>query len=201
MRTKRVTLWRLLPFPGFKRVTVAPITVRGFREAMRIGLARLLEFAAECDGKPTAEQAETALGDPATVAGLADLICRQERPGFFRRWHSHANVVRLMGASWEVENDPGWKRILGLIDLTGERVKRGGGLVCDIAAICRLYSLSPPQVLEWTMQDFLDTADCVTTSARAAEEAELLDDPTMDPEAKPTPLTNVPPGRGKVWVN
>jgi len=201
MRARRVTLFRVLPFPSFKRVTVARITVRGFREAMKIGLARVLEFSARLSEAPTPEAALESLGDPATVAALADLVCIGQRPRFFRRWHSQKNAVRLMRASQEVEGDGGWTRILALIDWTGERVKRGGGLVADIGNLCKLYRTTPVEIFNMTMQDFLDTCDCITMAAKAAEEAEFLDDPTMDPEAKPTPLTNVPPGRGKVWVN
>lgn len=196
---KRVTLFRLLPFPSFKRVTMGRITVRGFREAVRIGLARLLEFAAEHDGKPTPEQMQFALGDPATAAALADLICHGQARGFFRRWHSHRNLVRLMGASWEVENDPGWTRMFALIDWTGEKVKKGGGLVMDIAALCRLYSVTPLEILGWTMQDFLDVCDCVSAGAKAAQDAEMREDPTLDPEAEPTPLRG--DLGGKVYVN
>jgi len=198
---RRVVLFRLLPFPSFRRVTVARITVRGFREAMKIGIARVLEFSAGLPEALTPEAALESLGDPATIAALADLVCTGQRPRFFRRWHSQKSAVRLMRASREVEGDGGWTRILALIDWTGEKVKRGGGLVADIGNLCKLYRTTPVEVLNMTMQDFLDTCDCVTSSAKAAEEAELLDDPTMDPEAKPTPLTNVPPGRGKVWVN
>ena len=202
MRAKRITLFRLLPFPSFKRVTVARITVRGFREAVKVGLARVLEWSTALPGKPTPEAAMESLGDPATVAALADLVCVGEAPRFFRRWHSQKNAVRIMRASREVEGDGGWTRILALIDWTGEKVKRGGGLVADIAALCGIYkNLTPLDVLDMAMQDLLDLCDCVTLSAKAAEGAEFLDDPTMDPEAKPTPLSGVPPGRGKVWVN
>jgi hypothetical protein len=199
----KVTLFRLLPFPSWKRVTVARITVRGFREALRVGLARLLEWSAGQPGKPTPEAGLQCLGDPTTVAALADLVCVAQRPRFFRRWHSQRNAVRLMRASREVEGvDPdGWGRMLALIDWGGERVKKGGGLVSDIAAICRIYGMTPVQVLDMPMQDFLDICDCTAGAAKAAEEAEILEDPTMDPNAKPTPLTNVPGGRGKVWIN
>lgn len=201
MRAKRITLFRLLPFPSFKRVTVARITVRGFRDAMKIGLGRVLDWSAGLPDKPTPDAALESLGNPATVAALVDLVCIGERPRFFRRWHSQKNAVRIMRASQEVEGDGGWTRILALIDWTGDKVKRGGGLVADIASVCKFYSMTPVVIFDTTMQDFLDTCDCITMAAKAAEDIELLDDPTMDPEAKPTPLTNVPPGRGKVWVN
>lgn len=201
MRGKTVTLFRLLPFPSFKRVTVARITVRGFREAVKVGLARVLEWSNELPDKPTPEAALESLGHPPTVAALADLVCVGQRPRFFRAWHSQKNAARLMNASREVEGDGGWTRILALIDWSGEKVKRGGGLVADIAAVCGIYrNLSPIEVLDMTMQDFLDLCDCVSSSAKAAEDAALLDDPTMDPEAKPTPLTNVP-GDVKVCVH
>ena len=196
---KRITLFRLLPFPWFRRVTVTRITVRGFQKAAAIGLSRLLEFGAQFDGKPTPEQAEFALGDPATVAQLADFICIGQARGFFRRWHTQRNLVRLMGASWEVENDPGWRRMLALVDFTGERVKKGGGLVMDINALCKLYGKTPPEILGWTMQDFLDTCDCVSAGAKAAVEAEMREDPTLDPNAEPTPLRG--DLGGKVYVN
>lgn len=198
---RRVVLFRLLPFPSFKRVTVGRITVRGFREAMKIGLARVLDWSAALPEKPTPDAALESLGDPATVAALADLVCLAQPPRFFRRWHSQKNAVRLMRASREVEGDGGWTRILALIDWSGEKVKRGGGLIVDISAVCKLYNRTPIDVLNWSMQDFLDTCDCITSSAKAAEDAEMLEDPTMDPEAKPTPLSSVPPGRGKAWVN
>lgn len=201
MHTKRVTLFRLLPFPSWKRVTVARITVRGFREAMKIGVARLLEFSAALPDKPTDEAALQSLGDPATVAALADLVCLGPRARFFRRWHSQRNAVRLMRASREVEGDGGWTRILALIDWTGEKVKSGGGLNVDIAAICKLYGKTPPEVLGWTMQDFLDTCDCITSAAQAAEVEALRDDPTMDPNAKPTPLSAGRIGLGKAYVH
>jgi hypothetical protein len=198
---KRVTLFRLLPFPAYKRVTVGRITVRGFREAVKIGLSRLLEFAAEHDGKPTEAEAQFALGDPATTAALADLICIGQPRGFFRRWHSQRNASRVIEASWEVENDPGWARMLALIDWTGERVKKGGGLVMDIAALCKLYSLTPLDVLTMPMQDFLDLCDCVSAGAKAARDAEMREDPTLDPEAEPTALHGLGNIGGKVYVN
>jgi len=200
--TRKTVLLRLLPFPSWKRVTVARITVRGFRAGLKIALSRVLDWSATLPGKPTPDAALESLGDPVTVAALADLVCPGERPGFFRRWHSQKNAVRLMRAIREAEGDGGWTRILALIDWTGEKVKRGGGLVADIAALCRIYpGLTPLDVLGMTMQDFLDTCDCITLATKAANDAELLDDPTMDPEAKPTPLGQGEPGRAKVWVN
>lgn len=198
---KRITLFRLLPFPSWRRVTVARISVRGFREAVKIGLSRLLEFAAEHDGKPTEAEAQFALGDPATTAALADLICVGQPKGFFRRWHSQRNASRIMGASWEVEDDPGWARMLALIDWSGEKVKKGGGLMNDVITLCKLYGMTPPQVLNMTMQDFLDTCDCVSAGAKAARDAEMREDPTLDPEAEPTSLHGLGNLGGKVYVN
>lgn len=183
-------------------VRVGRITVRGFREATRIALARVLAFSATLPGKPTPEQALACLGDEATVTALADLICVGQPRRFFSRWFSQQNAVRIMRASRDAEGDGGWQRMLDLIDWTGEKVKRGGGLVSDIAALCRIYpNLTPLDILDMAMQDFLDLCDCITAAGKAAQEAAFLEDPTMDPDAKPTPLRPGMMGGGKAWVH
>lgn len=197
---RRVVLWRILPFPAWKRVTVQRITVRGFREAVRVATEHVLGFTDRLGRKPTPEEALQSLGDPEVCDRFADLIAVGERPRFYRRWRSQGNGTRLMRASRDVEGDGGWPRLTALIDWSGERVKAGGGIGSDIRAICRIWALSPLVVLDMAMQDFLDLCDFVGQANEAAHKEAMRDDPTLDPNAEPTPLGDAG-GLGKVWIN
>jgi hypothetical protein len=191
MRTASVTLWRAIP-PFRKRVTIGPITVRSFRDAIKRMGDRVFEFARLSGGDEmlTTEQVWKALGDWECFSDIADLIVMGERRGFWKTWSTNRNASALMAGVVEVETPEGIARMWGLLDWTGERVKKGGGFNADLEIVARLDHVSPVTLFETPMRDFLDRCDLLKEAAAMGYSASHGDDPTLDPSAEPTPLPN-----------
>lgn len=189
MRTATVRLYRAVP-PFVNRVTVGPITVRAFRDGLKVMADRVFEFgkAVRQDGPLTEADVWKALGDVNVVAALADLVCIGQPRGFFKVWSSNRNLKALMRAVVEVETTDGLARIWGLLDWTGERVKKGGGFGADLETIARMDHVSPLSLFDVPMADFLDRCDLMERSAEMGYRSDAGDDPTLDPNAEPTPL-------------
>lgn len=197
MNPANVNLFRLLP-PFRLRVAVHRITVRGFIEALRLCGQRVL--ASDLDlPKATPAQILNLLGAADLCAAVADLLVDGQRPRFFLRWASDFNARRIMRASMEAEGDEGWTRICSIVDWTGKRPKAGGGLMADVGRLCKIYpGLTPVKVLAMPMQDFLDECEFVGLANDAAAGARFASDPTLDPDAEPTPLSGLPSTGGAV---
>lgn len=189
MRVARVNLYRAIP-PFVNRVTVGPITVRAFREGLKLVAGSVAEFALKVGRDVTEADVFKALGDVKVCAGIADLICLDQPRGFFEVWSNNRNLRALMRGIVEVETLDGLSQMWGLLDWSGERVKKGGGLAADIITISRVQGISPQAIFDMPMRDFLDLCDLLQLSAEMGYRAQAGDDPTLDPGAEPTPLPN-----------
>jgi hypothetical protein len=190
VRTATVRLYRAIP-PFVNRVTVGPITVRGFRDFLKRMGDGVFAFGEKIKKDALSESdVWKALGDVNVVADLADIVCVGQPRGFFKVWSSNRNLRALMRGVVEVETMDGIARIWGLLDWSGERVKKGGGFGADIETIARMDQVSPLSLFDAPMQDFLERCDLIKASAAMGYRSGAGDDPTLDPEAEPTPLPN-----------
>lgn len=191
-RSARVTLWRAYP-PFIRRVRVEPLTVRSYREAIKTICARVVEYdLIERLDKMTAEQVMVALGDVNTVSALADLLCPEAPRGFFKVWSSNYNLGAMMRGVVEVETRDGISAMWALLDWSGERVKKGGTIAADIIMIGRAFSMSPDDIFSMPMRHFLELCDLLSLSSEMAYKVSTHGDPTLDPDAPPTPLPSRP---------
>jgi len=170
MRSVRVRLWRWRP-PFCRTVAVRPITVRGFLDLVRVAARRAAEVRTLAGKDITGEDIIRAMREPEFLA-FADAVTRagsagSPEAGFLGRWLSHWNVAALLRASAAV-ND--WPRFLGCLNLTGKR-NRGGSLIGDVQAICRLFpGLDPMRMQdEWAMEDFLNFCDALNVREAPTE--------------------------------
>lgn len=188
------------------QVLVYQVTLGGFIEALRVAGQYILKFRDEVrqGGEISERDVRLALLHPEVCAAVADVLCPDQPRGWFRPWHSQKNVIRMLAAASQTSD---WGRIVKELNFPGAkgtpakeaRRKRGGGLVGDALLLGRIIGVNPQEIIDaWPLERFLDLCEAVIKDTEAAKEAELLEDPTMDPEAKPTPLI---PGLGKQWVN
>lgn len=186
------------------QVLVHQVTLGGFIEVLRVAGHKVEEFQAIVRKGEylVARDIWLALAHPEFCAGIADVLCPDRPRGWFRPWWSQANIARMIEAARATSD---WGRLVEQLRLPGPGKKpsrKSGSLYADAILLGRILSVNPQEIIDaWPMERFLDLCDAVIRDTEAAKEEEMLEDPTMDPEAKPTPLTNVLPGRGKVWVN
>jgi len=215
-RIVKVRLSRQVRGKGKKTSTrsiVVPVyqaTLGGFIEALRVAGEYVLRFRQEVrKGQDlTAHDVVMALAHPVVCSGIADVLCPGMPRGWFEPWHSQKNIERMLDGARKTSD---WGRLVAQLDLapgaeaTGAPAagkaprRRGGSLYSDAIAVARILGVNPAELIdEWPMERFLDVVDGLIRGKEAADEERLLDDPTMDPHAKPTPLI---PGLGKQWVN
>jgi len=180
------------------KVTVYQVTLHGFTEALGVAAEYVLKFRDQV--KKGAELQDTdvvmALAHPTVCNAVADVLCPDLPRGWYEPWHSKANVIRMLDAARKT-SDGG--RLVGELDFSGKKRAGKGSLYGDAILLGRILGVNAHEIIhEWPMEHFLDTCKAVIRSKEAAQEAEFADDPTMDPEAKPTPLI---PGLGKQWVH
>lgn len=179
-------------------VLVYQVTLGGFIEILRVAGQKVKEFQLQVrkGGDITPTDVRLALAHPDVCAGVADALCPDQPRDWFRRWYSQPNVARMFEAARGTSD---WSRLIAQLDFSGKKHTGKGSLESDAIMVARLLNVNPREVLyEWPMEHFLDMCEALIRQKEAAQEAEFLDDPTMDPEAKPTPII---PGCGKVWVN
>jgi len=178
---------------------VQQVTLGGFIEALRAAGAKVLAFRDQVrKGGPMSDtDVVMALAHPDVCAALADVLCAERPRGWFRPWHSQANITRMLQAT---QGTTDWGRLVAQLDFSGKkRARKGGSLHGDAILLGRILGVNPAEIIDaWPMERFLDLCEAVMQDTEAARDAEVLDDPTMDPEAKPTPLIA---GLGKAWVH
>lgn len=185
-------------------VLVYQVTLGGFQEALRVAGEYVLRFRDQVKKGAALTERDNwlALSHPDVCAGVADVLCPDQPRDWYRPWHSHDNHFRMLDAARKTSD---WSRLIAQLDFTGEKRKgrgKGGSLYGDAILLGRVLMVNPIEIIDvWPMERFLDTCEALIRNQEAAQEAEFLDDPTMDPEAKPSPLFNVPRDRGKVWIN
>lgn len=182
-----------------RTVVVYQVTLGGFIEALRVAGEQLMRFRVivRKGGKLSLRDVKLALLHPAVCIAVADVLCPREPRGWYEPWHSEKNVARMLLGAQQTSD---WGRLIGQLSLSGgkKNPKRQGDLTTDAIALARLMEVNPMEVIHgWPMERFLDLADGMIREREAAAAAEYSDDPTMDPEAKPTPLI---PGLGKQWT-
>jgi hypothetical protein len=211
-RTLKVRLSRQVRGRGKKAstrslsVTVYQVTLRGFTEAARAAASFSVRFIQEVKkGKPlTQRELYMALAHPECAAAIADVLCPSMPRGWWAPWHSVPNLARMVDAARKTSD---WWRLvceLYVVDpKDGGKAREGAGarptgLYEDAVLLARILGVNPQEVIDvWPMEHFLDVAQSLIQAKKAADEAELLADPTMDPHAKPTPLA---PGYGKQFT-
>lgn len=180
-------------------VIVLQVSLGGFIECLRAAGNKVMEFRAKVlRGRDmTDRDAILAMGHPDVCSAIADVLCPDQPRGWYRPWHSEANVRKMLQAAAQTSD---WNRLIGQLNLSGTARPGRGSLYGDALTVARILQVNPQEVLdEWSMERFLDICDELLASTRAAQEAEMFEDPSMDPEAKPTPLQ---PGLGgKVTIN
>jgi len=193
------------------QVVVRQVTLGGFQEALRVAGEAIYSFQRTMlKGGPLSGHAVgMALAMPEATVGIADVLCPDMPRGWFLLWHSERNIHRMIAAAQQTSD---WGRLIGELKLgvpgtkpaeppkkQGKKDRKGVGLYDDAIALARILGVNPREIIdEWPMERFLDMAESVVRSIEAAKDEEFLADPTMDPDAKPTPLV---PGLGKQWVN
>jgi hypothetical protein len=196
-------------------VTVYQVTLGGFIEALRVATEHVFRFqdVVKKGAEMTQHDVNLALLHPEVCKAVADVLCPDMPRGWFEPWHSQGNIQRMLDAASKTSD---WKRLIGELDFSGGAAaaaeaggkggrkpkkarKRRGTLYTDAILVSRILGVNPAEVIDgWTMERFLDVTDALVRSKEAAEEEQLLSDPTMDPDAAPSPLI---PGMGKQWVN
>jgi len=201
-------------------VTVYQVTLGGFIEALRVATEHVFRFqdVVKKGAEMTQHDVNLALLHPEVCKTIADVLCPEMPRGWFEPWHSQANIQKMLNAASKTSD---WKRLIGQLDFsggtaaaaegeavgTGKKKGRGpkkarrrrGTLYTDAILVSRILGVNPAEVIDgWTMERFLDVTDALVRSKEAAEEEEIAKDPTMDPDAEPSPLI---PGMGKQWVN
>lgn len=195
---------------GSARSIVVPVyqaTLGGFIEALRVAGEYVLRFRQEVrKGQDlTAHDVVMALAHPVVCSGIADVLCPGMPRGWFEPWHSQKNIERMLDGARKTSD---WGRLVAQLDFDGAAKRAGkgvgsrkkkGSLYGDAILLGRMLGVNPQEIIHaWPMEHFLDTVEAVLREKDAANDAELEEDPTMDPDAKPTPLI---PGLGKQWVN
>lgn len=162
--------------PGTKSVSVGPITVAGFHTLVYHAGERSMEVRMLAGREITDVDLLRALRAD-DWALFADLICRDQEPGFFTKWLSLANVEALLRASEKANN---WRRIFGCLNLDLKAPPRKGSLMDDVVAVCReIPGQSVNGLLQLPMESFMDMVETLNRDALAM-------DPTADPDALPS---------------
>lgn len=189
MKTTRAILYRM-GLPWRMTVTVGPITVGAFMGLVRAVAHKASEVRTLARRDITGEDLIRAFREPEFLA-FADAVVKGRPSEFFGAWLSTRNLLALMDASARV-ND--WRRILSCLNLSGEKPKRRGSLMGDIQIICRMFpGLDPMSVEDWPMEKFLTFCESLNLMQQG-------DDPTADPECRPTAMQGLAglPGLGIV---
>jgi hypothetical protein len=181
--------------------TVYQVTLRGFTEATRAAAHYSVRFIQEVKKgeKLTDRELRMALAHPDCAAAIADVLCPSMPRGWWAQWHSVQNLTRMIDAARKTSD---WWRLVCELKVIDPKdggkpadQARAAGLYEDAVMLARMLGVNPQEVIDgWPMEHFLDVAESLIQAKKAADEAELAADPTMDPHAKPTPLI---PGYGK----
>lgn len=208
-RTARLTLWRLTP-PFRKTVEIQRITLGGFLEVLNL-VAPKVAAAMVQKGAPLDEpEFRLALADADTWSAGADFVAVGQRVGFLHGWlrgrlsgaFARHNANALLAASRAVEGEGQWTRYLDTLQkppatpaplpAPGGAVKRrkGGGLMADALLIARTFGVLPDVVKAMALRDFLDLCDAMNGEIERGESdpESAAYDPTLDPNAEPTPI-------------
>lgn len=201
-RRATLTLWRLSP-PFRRAVEVRQITVGGFLDLVRT-VAPKAAAALVKSGRPLTDvDLIRACADADTMAGFADLVLVDQPVGFMRGWldgrlggfFARRNTDALLAACRVVEGDGQWTRFLSCLNrgTPGQDERKpkgkGGGLMADVLTVSGLLGLDPNQIRrDWFLRDFLDMCDSLNLMATARQ----YEDPTMDPDAEPSPGLAIP---------
>jgi hypothetical protein len=194
--------------------TVYQVTLGGFIEALRVATEHVFRFqdVVKKGADMTQHDVNLALLHPEVCKTVADVLCPEEPRGWFEAWHTQENITRMLDAATKTSD---WRRLIGQLQFGktveepaaegGKRKRRTkaqktkGNLFTDAILVARMLGVNPAEVIDgWTMERFLDVVDGMVRSKEAAEEEQLRADPTMDPDAEPTPLIA---GMGKQWIN
>lgn len=182
-------------------VEVLQVTLGGFIECLRAAGNKAQEFRVKVlDGAAMSERdAVMALGHPDVCAAVADALCPDQPRGWFRPWQSARNMLKMLEGARQTSD---WSRLIAQLNPAGNGPRPGrGSLYSDAITVARILGVNPQEIIDvWSMERFLDICDGMVKAADSAREAEMLEDPTMDPNAEPTPLTGGVPG-AKVYVN
>ncbi|SRR6266571_2551101 len=185
-----------------KSVVVYQVTLGGFVEALRVAGEYVFRFRNEVKkGAPLIEtEVVLALGHPNVCASMADVLCPDQPRAWYRPWHSTANLRRMLQAARQTSD---WSRLVGELDFSGKKKpgqrRRRGTLVTDAVTLARVLGVSPAEIIDaWPMERFLDVCEALNI---AAEDAQRSEDPTLDPDAEPTPLAAAAGWGGRVVVH
>jgi hypothetical protein len=179
-------------------VIVQQVTLGGFIEALRVAGTWVMKLRDQVKKGQDLTERDVMLFllHPEVCKGVADVLCPEMPRGWYEDWHSEANVKRMLEAARKTSD---WSRLLAQLDFSGNKRGGKGSLYGDAILLGRIIGVNPLEILDvWPMERFLDMVEGVIRDKEVAEEEELREDPTMDPEAKPTPLI---PGLGKQWTH
>jgi hypothetical protein len=182
-------------------VKVLQVSLGGFTEALKAAGSKILQFREMVlQGRDMTDlDVARVLAHPDVTAAIADILCPNQPRGWFRPWHSERNILRMLNAAGATSD---WGRLIGQLSLSGEGRQGRGSLFADAISVARILGISPAEVIdEWSMERFLDVCDGILRANEVAKRDEMLDDPTMNPEAEPSPLGKAHGLGGKVTIN
>ena len=199
-RTARLILWRARP-PFRKVVRVQRITLGGFLELLRTLAPKVAEAVLSMGDRFTFEEMLRTKTDAASVSAFADLVTVEQPAGFMLDWLrpdgqvSARNAAALLAASRAAEGDGQWTRYLNQLQNPapasqpeGKKKTRGGGLSADAQDVAKVFGVAPWHVEALTLHDFLNLCETLNLRMAEAEEESESNDPTLNPNAEPTPL-------------
>lgn len=188
VRTVRATLYRLWPYPAFKRIRVMPVTVEGFMDLVRLYVEHMSEVRLRKSADVEPEEVLRSLSQT-EICGFVDRVTDSEPVGYFSDWMHEKGPfgkklsIRNFWTVWEASkkvND--WQKFVALIRTKpGNEKGKKGSLMSDVMLVSKVTSTPLLLVLSCPLEHFLLMCDALNLEARA-------EDPTIDPDCEPTPL-------------
>lgn len=155
-----------------KRVVVVSLTIRRFLKLLHICARRACATSLKMDNKAGPQDWIRALS-PKDFCDLADLACPREPPRWYKGWASVANTWRLMDGMLDT-NEVG--RLLQAVNLNPS-TERAGTIDGDIASMAKTFGISPPEVLSWYADEFLDAVKGLNDLTQTQEPERQRPDP------------------------